>query len=233
MIWSLKLFKPSRTFKNKRVAVIGAADSLFHEKNGKYIDGFDIVIRINKAPYSWKEEDREFVGSKFTYLYHSFFENKFSGGGPIDWQYFDKLGIEKVINPNYSKKGLQTHLNYYRRNLYKRKTYLLSRKNYTYLIQKLEGFVPTVGYSALISVLQSKCAEVYITGFTFFKTPYTSNYRDELEDMEANKRHIAAQGIHNPDLEFESFKNELKLSRCKHVRLDKTLQNLLEKEPVL
>jgi len=230
MIFSLRMFNPKREFKNKRIAIIGAADSAFVEKNGTFIDGFDIVIRINKAPHAWNKEKIEFIGSKFTYLFHSFYENNYSGGGPIDWEYFDTLGIEKVINPNYSIKGLITHLSYYKRHLLFRKTYMLSKKNYRVLSNELDGFVPTVGYSTLAAVLQSGCEEIFITGFTFFKTPYAKDYREELEDPEANKKHIEDQGLHNPGMEFEAFKNALKNSPCGNIHFDKELRKLLKTE---
>jgi hypothetical protein len=228
MIFSLRMFNPKKEFKNKRIAIIGAADSAFVEKNGTFIDGFDIVIRINKAPHAWNKEKTEFIGSKFTYLFHSFYENNYSGGGPIDWEYFDALGIEKVINPNYSKEGLITHLSYYKRHLLFRKTYMLSKENYRVLSNELDGFVPTIGYSTLAAVLQSACEEIFITGFTFFKTPYAKDYREELEDLEANKKHIEDQGLHNPGMEFEAFKNALKNSPCGNIHFDKELQKLLK-----
>lgn len=228
MIFSLKIFNPKKEFKNKRIAIIGPADSAFAEKNGALIDAYDIVIRINKAPHSWDPEKADYIGSKFTYLFHSFYENNFSGGGPIDWAYFETLGIEKVINPNYTKKGLYTHLNFFKRHLKFRKTYLLSKKSYRVLSLDLQGFIPTIGYSAIASVLQSDCREIFITGFTFFKTPYAKGYRKDLEDPEANLKHIKNQGLHNPGLEFEAFKNALKLSPCGNIQFDKELQRLLK-----
>lgn len=228
MIFSLKIFNPKREFKNKRIAIIGAADSAFAEKNGALIDAFDIVIRINKAPHSWVPEKADYIGSKLTYLFHSFYENNFSGGGTIDWAYFDEMGIEKVINPNHTKKGLHTHLNYFKRHMKFHKTYLLSKESYRVLKKELEGFIPTVGYSALAAVLQSDCQEIFITGFTFFKTPYAKGYRKDLEDPKANLKHIKNQGLHNPDLEFEAFKNALKLSPCRNIQFDKELQRLLK-----
>ena len=228
IIFSLKIFDPKKEFKNKRIAIIGAADSAFVEKNGTFIDGFDIVIRINKAPQSLDPEKADYIGSKITYLFHSFYENNFSGGGPIDWAYFDALGIEKVINPNHTRNGLYTHLNYFKRHLKLRKTYLLSKHNYKILSKELEGFIPTVGYSALAAVLQSDCKEIFITGFTFFKTPYAKGYRKDLEDPEANRKHIQIQGLHNPGLEFEAFKKALQLSPCANIHFDKELQRLLK-----
>lgn len=227
MMSSLKTFYPEKQYRNKRVAIVGAADSAFEEKNGQYIDGHDVVVRVNKAPYSWTPEKADYIGSKFTHLYHSFFENNYSGGGPIDWEYYDKLGIEKVINPNCTSKGLTTHLNYYKRHHSSRRTYLLAHGNYQQFGNRLENYVPTVGFSALISVLQAECREVFITGFTFFQTPYAEGYRDHLMKKEANEQHIKEQGLHNPDLEFNLFREKVKNTSCSEVIMDNQLRKLL------
>jgi hypothetical protein len=54
--------------RGKRVAIIGAANSAFHTGKGSYIDGFDVVVRINKAtlllkeskPGHWKKDRHPF-----------------------------------------------------------------------------------------------------------------------------------------------------------------------------
>lgn len=229
MLFSLKGFDPQKELKNKRVAVVGPADSAFQEKKGAFIDGFDIVIRVNKAPHVWDTEKAPYIGSKFTYLYHSFFENNFSGGGPIDWEYFDRLGIEKIINPNNNLPGYQSHFNYYKRHLVRRKTYLLKRRYSKYNNNLLKAYVPTVGFSALMSVLNSDCKEIYITGFTFFQTPYAKGYRKELENMEENRKHIERQGLHDPLLELQEFINELERRKFKFnkIGMDNTLSKII------
>ena len=74
MVLSVRVFSIKKNFKNKRIAIVGAADSVFDEKNGDFIDSFDIVIRINKAALVWDKEKSDYLGSKFTFLFHSFFE---------------------------------------------------------------------------------------------------------------------------------------------------------------
>ncbi|MDT0644582.1 glycosyltransferase family 29 protein [Zunongwangia sp. F363] len=232
MLSSLKTFYPEEELKGKRVAIVGAADSVFKEKNGSYIDSHDVVVRINKSPHTWKKEQNEYLGSKFTILYHSFFENEFSGGGKINWEMFRRMGIQKVINPNPTRAGMLAHLNYYKRHLSGEKTYMLKRENYNFFQKKLKNFIPTVGYAALGSILQAECKEIFITGFTFFKTPYAKNYRPDLEEMQANKKHINRQGIHNPDLELKSFKHDLQMTKCKKLILDSRLQKIMEGERI-
>ncbi len=227
MLLSLRIFNSEKYFKNKRIAIVGAADSIFDEKNGDFIDSYDIVIRINKAAQVWEEEKRDYLGSKFTYLFHSFYENSYSGGGPIDFDKFSNMGIEKLINPNYTSTGLKTHLNFYKRHLKSKETFILAPRIAREIRENIPVFVPTVGFSALMAVLMSDCEEIYITGFTFFKTPYAKGYREELTDPKKNEAHLKKQGIHDPDLEFKAFKRQLKLTSCENVKMDRALESLI------
>lgn len=210
MLFSTKIFRPEDVFKGKRVAVIGAADSAFEKENGSYINSFDIIVRVNKAPHSWSPEKAKFIGNRTDVLFHSFYENTDSGGGPIDLELYEQQGIKFIVNPNYNAKGIWTHLNYYKRNLNDNLTYILARSFSERITKNFANWIPTVGFSALHTVLNSECKEVYVTGFTFFKTPYASDYRDQLTNMEANQNHIKNQGLHYPDLELEQFIIQLK-----------------------
>jgi len=227
MIGSVKTFHAQEVLKDKRVAVIGAADSSFEEENGDWIDRFDYIIRINKAPHSLSEEKVSFIGSRTDILFHSFYENIESGGGPINFGLYEKQGLKYLINPNNSYRGLKTHLIYYKRNLNNKKTYVLPR-DYTREMNKNFGkWIPTIGFSALYTVLNSNCKEVYVTGFTFFKTPYADDYRDHFKDLAVNNKFIQKQGIHNPDLELQEFIRQLDDTNASRVFLDKALQNII------
>lgn len=230
MLFSTRIFRPEDVFKGKRVAVIGAADSAFEKENGEYIDSFDIIVRLNKAPHSWSAEKAKYIGSRTDILFHSFYENTESGGGPIDFQLYEQQGIRFIVNPNHNIKGLRTHLNYFKRNLNNKTTYFLPRRFYEKMTVDFGKIIPTVGYSALYAVLNSKFKEVFITGFTFFKTPYANDYRDHLKDMEANENHLRKQGIHDPDLEFELFKNELDKRERGLINMDDRLLEILKTE---
>lgn len=225
---STKIFKPSKVLKNKSVVVIGAADSAFEEKNGNFINSFDYAIRINKAPHSLSAEKKPFIGYKTDILFHSFYENNESGGGPIDFNLYKQQGLKYLVNPNHSANGLRTHLTYFKRNLSNRVTYLLPRTFYKKMVKDFGSWIPTIGYSALYTVLNANCKEVYITGFTFFKTPYADDYRDHFKDIDVNNSFIEKQGIHNPDLELQEFITTLDKSNASKVRLDKALENIVK-----
>ena len=225
-----RIFKPQDHFANKRVAVIGAADSAFEKENGEYINGFDYVIRINRAPHSLTTGKHKFVGNRTDVLFHSFFELTEGGGGVIDWELYQKQGVKFLINPNNDLKGLIAHLNYYKRHFHKNSTYVLPRSLYKDITRNFGKWIPTVGFSALYTVLNSSCKEVYITGFTFFKTPYADNYRDEVKDVEKNKQFMKKQGFHNPDLELKEFLRQLDVNTETKIIMDKALTSIVDKQ---
>lgn len=228
LLTNTKIFTPKNFLDGKRVAVIGAADSAFDEEMGNYINDFDFIIRVNKAPHSWSPDKAKYIGNRTDILFHSFYENSDSGGGIIDFDLYKKQGIKYLINPNSSLQGIKTHLIFYKRNLEKNLTYLLNPKIYLNLQKEMKDWVPTVGYSALYCVLNSSCKEAYITGFTFFKTPYADDYRDHLKDMDKNKTHIEKQALHNPDLEFELFQMNLEKTNCLSVKMDNRLSQIIK-----
>ena len=99
-IITTRTFYPEKVFKNKRVAIIGAADSAFEGENGRFIDSFDVVVRINKALVTWSAEKELFIGKKTDVLFHSFYENESSGGGPIQFKNFKGFGLKFLVHPN-------------------------------------------------------------------------------------------------------------------------------------
>ena len=227
MFFSTNVFHPEDVFKGKRVAVIGPADSAYEKENGKYIDEFDYIIRINKAAQSWTKEKSKYIGVRTDILYHSFFENNESGGGKLDLNLFKKLGINYVINPRTNFQAYRRTYNFYTKYRKEFPVYHLPNSYYKKMIIPFGNLRPTVGFTALYSVLNSGCDTVFITGFTFFKTPYADGYRDNLKGIEKNMEHIQEQGIHNIELEYDLFKEYVKATNCRHLILDEKLNNIL------
>jgi hypothetical protein len=221
--FNLRVFNPVSIFKNKRIAIVGAANSAFDNKNGEYIDGFDIVIRINKAIVNWDVKNEDYIGRKTDLLFHNFYENEESGGGKLDFSLFKRRGIEYVINPNSNFSSVRLNYNYYKKYLNFNKTHILKPSLYKKMIVPFGELKPTMGYAALWCVLNSDFKEVFITGFTFFKTPYSKGYRDHLLDMNSNALHIKNQGLHDPELEFSQFQSMIKKLPNEKLFLDNQL----------
>jgi hypothetical protein len=214
--------------KGKRVAVVGPASTAFNTNLGDYIDSFDFVLRVNKSAIvvdSGKFE-RD-IGKRTDILFHSFFENTESGGGPLDFTVFERQGVRYLINPRNTFSGLRNTFNFYKKYLVPRSTYTLPAPLYREICKPLRNFRPTIGFTALMTALHTEFSELYITGFTFYQTPFGAGYRDQIQDPARAKAFINEQGIHNIDLEFEAFRNALKVNSGKVIKLENTLANIV------
>ena len=217
-----------KKFKGKRIALVGPAESALNTGKGDYIDGFDIVIRINK---SWlvvqSAKFQRDIGAKIDILFHCFFENEYSGGGQLDFKTYDDLGVKYVINPRFTMDGLRVIFNFYKKYLSTRKTHVLPFKFYRNLQRDFGKYRPTTGYAALYAILRSEFEELYLTGFTFFRTGYAPGYRDEMREKEQAQKYLKKMDIHNSDLEYEHFKKLLNRYKHKKIVLDPELKKIL------
>ena len=214
--------------KGKRVALVGAASSAYNTGLGTYIESFDHVVRINKAPHLLKtgKWDAD-LGRKSTILFHSFYENEQSGGGSLDLSLYDSLGIRWIINPIAAYSGYRVIFNFYKKYLSKKTMYTLPREQYKKIEKGLNGFQPTIGFCALMSTIESDFSELYITGFTFFKTAFGEGYRNEIREADQAQKFIKEAGVHNPDYEFTYFLKLLKNNQHKKITMDSTLTGIV------
>ena len=232
MPFKVRVFRPEKIFKGKRVAIIGAADSAFDKENGAYIDGFDYVVRVNKSLITWNKENEKYLGTKCDVLIHSFRENiDRGGGGKLDWGVFNEHGVQYLVQPRSDKSGIRNLYNYFKKYLnVNKQIYICSRSYYSEVSRRFKEYHPTKGFCGLDIVLDSYCSEVFITGFTFFKTPYATGYRDELVDVASNEKHIREQGVHSQELEFLNFLEILTNTNADRVVVDSTLYKILSFE---
>ncbi len=234
MPFRVRLFHPRKVFYNKRVAVVGPADSAFDRENGKNIDGYDYVIRINKALVTWNRDSEKYLGTRTDILFHNFHENMDSGGGgPLDLKLFKNAGVTYLIQPRFDRSGWRTMLNYFKKYLNTRDTiYVLPFFYYKRIKDMFDEYHPTKGFCALYATLTSPCKEVFITGFTFFKTPYAKGYRDTISDTLATRKHIQDQGLHDIEMEYQNFLRLLKTTACQHIRIDQRLHQILSTDAI-
>lgn len=217
-------------FEGKRVAIVGGGDSVLKEPLGTYIDGFDVVVRVNKG-VEVIDEQKEYVGTRTDVLVHSFFQDK-SGIGQsyVTLDLWKKHSVEKVVfcyNLYNSLYGVQLQ-NFLFSDKGNHTVYDLSKEIDDRNIATIAPFLPTTGLIAINTILNSLPSEIYITGFTFFKTPHNAKYREgslvywrELLNSD--------QSSHNPEAEYQYFKKIYKANTDKFV-LDKTLKAIIEQD---
>jgi hypothetical protein len=219
---------PLHRFRGKRIAVVGPASSAFNTGKGAYIDGFDIVVRVNKSALTVDAGKHAVdIGARTDVLFHCFLENMHSGGGKLDFEMYKRQGIRDVINPRYEWTGLRNSFNFYKKYLAPQRTYVLPHKLYADIDRSLGQYRPTTGYSALCTLLEADFSELYITGFTFFKTAYGDGYRDDMQQAQQARDFMLSVGLHNPDKEYEEFKKRLARHAGKNVQVDAGLRAIL------
>ncbi len=156
--------------KGKRIAIVGPASSAYQTNRGAYIDGFDYVIRINKAPLLLKDGKYDAdIGRKLDILFHSFFENDFSGGGPLDFELYDRLGIKYVINPIPTFFGKRVTFNFYKKYLLPRVVYGLAPEPYQEAVKAFGRFRPTTSFLRIEDVRGGRLLGAFYNGFYFLQ----------------------------------------------------------------
>lgn len=224
----LRTFRLS-VLKGKRIAIVGPASSAFNTGKGSYIDAFNIVVRVNKSALIVDAGKNSIdIGKRTDILFHCFLENMYSGGGPLDFQIYSKQGVRYVINPRNEWTGLRNSFNFYKKYLQYKVTYVLPKKLFNNINSSLGDYRPTTGYSALFALMEANFDELYITGFTFFKTPYGDGYRDEMKQSDQARNFMKQVGLHNPDAEFLGFKLLLRKYASKNIHMDDVLTSIVK-----
>ncbi len=157
-----------QTFRGKRVAIVGSGPGVLDNPPG-YIDGFDIVVRVNN--YKLTEE----TGYR-TDVFYSFF------GGSIGKTRKDLIadGVKlcickcpdaKFMESEWHRKPNGVDFRY----IYRARsewwfcpTYVPALAEFFEMFERLDRHIPTTGFSAFLKVRQHAPAHVFLTGFDFF-----------------------------------------------------------------
>ena len=79
-------FNLEQFLKGKRVIIVGPAESTMNNKDGIFIDSFDVIVRVNRG-IEPTELYKEYIGSRTDLLYNCLYEHP-DNGGIIDLDYF-------------------------------------------------------------------------------------------------------------------------------------------------
>ncbi|WP_026452241.1 glycosyltransferase family 29 protein [Aequorivita capsosiphonis] len=215
-------------FSNKRIALIGGADSVLQQKHGDFIDDFDVVVRINKG-VELIDKQKDYVGTKTDILFHSFLDNsKEIGSSPITVDLWKKHKVQHIVySKNYriAEEGIYDIILFGKKSGGKTKFSNLPKDLYMKSLEALAPQCPTTGFIAINTILNCKPKELYISGITFFKTPHNGIYRPQ--NIEEFKKHFNnSPKSHNPEREYAYFKN-LYLKNKSIIRLDNVLDEII------
>jgi hypothetical protein len=213
--------------KNKRVAIVGPSQSAFFNKNGKYIDSFDIVVRINRG-IELVEGQESFLGSQTDVLYNSLDCDILSGGV--------LTGVDDQINFICCPYSVEEHTynDAYIESLFdKFNIRFINTEVYNKLKLDTKSRINS-GFGAIVDLLQHDIQQLFITGIDFYRSFYHPSYCKErnrsatVEDIEKElefKQHDD-ENHHNPDRQYAYFK-ELVASDTR-VIMDPFLNKIIE-----
>lgn len=195
-------------FVNKKVVVIGPGEGPTEELEA-VVSSADICILVNKGYRSG-----HFLSlakkAKKVILSHCLYEDEERGGGVLDEATLAEINVQKIIYP-LSEKNLHKHYLNVSRKLKKDFEIIAIKKDwYEKVVYRLDGYRPNTGFATLALLIQAGCKDLYIHGFTFFRTPYQSNYTDNLSKASDAISVIESGGNHNPDKDLLFFKELIK-----------------------
>lgn len=160
-------------FAGKTVAIVGSGPGVLENSPG-FVDGHDLVVRVNNYKLSPATGDR-------TDVFYSFFGNSIKKtpdqlrGDGVSLCICKCPDAHAIQSEWHQRRGKMLGVDF--RWIYKRRadfwfcdTYIPSTEEFLSVFRMLGDHVPTTGFSAIVEVLSFEPAHVYLTGFDFFRS---------------------------------------------------------------
>ncbi|HQH27899.1 MAG TPA: hypothetical protein PLP17_10930 [Oligoflexia bacterium] len=208
----------SRLLDGARIALVGPSVTVLGSAQRQYLESFDFIARIN---FQWPVPHRLVpdIGSRMDILYHCC-----NGDRPIT----------AMLIPDFN----QTRFVCYQENIESiplRKYCLrhaIPHLDISSTYQQLSASAKTsvnTGFVAIEHLCQFAIKELYVTGITFFKTPYYEGYPGHGNNRKYWKNSLTPDkiGPHSFEPQLEQFAR--RLSSDERVRTDRWLAGIVEK----
>lgn len=225
--------------KNKKIIIVGPGDYLIGKKMGKFIDSFDIIIRIKRG-FPINKTLIEDLGEKTHILLSSlktgkvkdikkniFYQNNFFKNDIVEMN--KELNFILFPYPTNIKPFDKFYQQYIK--LDGVKTILITNDNNSYnyhnFIKELDS-TPTIFLASLVFLLKYSFKEIYVIGITFQKENYYSEYKTIDMVLASQNRTLKKKNnmsIHDMDKEIKYFKKILKLN--KNIKIDNKLKHII------
>ena len=230
-----RLILDQHYFRDRRVILVGPADTALHYLDGVRVDQFDAVVRINSSQRLVPKHGSR-IGSRTDVLAHSLFEGGPRGTGKIDVELLAQQRTELVLcplpNPSkwtqfYQVRDRLDRIDWAGLGVRPPQVRVTPPRRYEELCGLLGGRAPTTGLATMDHLLRSGCSELHVTGFTFFTTAYASGYKPGVDDRSAAMAWSAASK-HDAGLERALMANLVQSARkdCGDIHLDESLERL-------
>ena len=221
--------------RGKSVIVVGASPSLEGQGLGSFIDGHDLVARINKGFPTTKGIVGD-IGSRTDIHYHCL-HTKEECGGKVFFEEMKREGVyvscpyPKFVQPFYNDVS-----HFERENKEWGLRFHTINTDYYMSLSKSLGTRPNSGTLAVIDLLAYDIASLYVTGFTWFRDGWRKSYKDmgEIFGKERGKllerqwQKSQFNGTHSQKPQEQLIK-EIYLNDSR-VDIDQTMKSILEVE---
>ena len=199
--------------KGKRVIIVGPAESLLERGDGKFIDSFDIVVRVNRGIEPTIKNFQK-IGSRTDILYNCMLEKE-DNGGVIDLNLLKLKDVKYVsyhsqvsyqgkaepTKPYHLDNGKLTIMNSFL------KTHMIDHKFYNSISSQV-NCRPNTGFIAIFDLLFHEVKELYITGYTFYMDGFMKGYKDHLNDDFINRAYTSKRHVQKNLFEFLKKKSK-------------------------
>ena len=216
----------------KKVALVGPAEYLTKLNTGKYIDSFDIVVRINRGT---EVIDKYYnsIGRRTDILYNCLIKSP-DNGGDIKVKEYKKNQIKWIATTpspylNVESKSNELHKMVSWFTVIKLKWnfnfHIMDQKKYSFINKKVESRANT-GFASIFDLLNHDISKLYITGFSFYLDNFMSGYKNGCE---RNEEEFAKQCFvskrHKQEPQWRYLKEIFQ--KDKRIEVDEILQKIL------
>lgn len=162
---------------DKSIALVGPAASLLGRKQGSFIDGFDIVIRLNLACPVPSELHAD-IGSRTDILYHVLFNNRMihtlkRAHTPAEIRSWKEDGVRFIVT---RQMGSSDRLPSFKRALGDQIPLVVMPDGYVDKLRSKVRVLPSTGVIAIAHLLDHPIRSLFVTGFDFYQTGYYEGY---------------------------------------------------------
>ena len=216
----------------KKVALVGPAEYLTKLNTGKYIDSFDVVVRVNRGT---EVIDKYFnsIGGRTDILYNCLIKSP-DNGGDIKVKEYKKNKIKWIAttpNPymDESSKSIELHKMVSWFKVFKLKWnfnfHIMDPKKYFLINKKVESRANT-GFASIFDLLSHNISKLYITGFSFYLDNFMSGYKYGCErDEKEFARQCFVSKRHKQEPQWRYLKEIFE--KDKRIEVDEILQKIL------
>ena len=226
--------------KDKKVIIVGPAESLLERGNGKFIDSFDVVVRVNRGiEPTFQNSDK--IGSRTDILYNCMLE-KDDNGGKIDLNMLKLKNVKFVsyhsqvsyqgkaepIKPHHLDNGKLKLMNSFLN------THMIDYNFYNSISSQV-NCRPNTGFIAIFDLLFHEVKELYITGYTFYMDGFMKGYKDHLDEDFINRAYTSKRHVQKNLFQFlkKKVKENNKIKTDAILTKILTLENLKKDEETL